>query len=110
MTNEHEPHELSGGEENERRAHRNRDSSVNNPWLSDQAKSIFLELGINIRNPESVEAFNEALDWAREGSKRQKWWREMRGRILLGSVVTFVAGGVGAIFSWLTSHISGSGH
>lgn len=76
---------------------------------ADPVRVAMLQLGVDIYSPDSVEEFSRAIEWAAEGARRQKWWREMRSKIMVGSIVAAAAGAVGAAFSWLTSHTFG-GH
>lgn len=103
MTNDR--HEPGGGPDEERRPRRDRDRD-GNPW-SDSYNELwgtFIQLGIDIRKPESIEDFNETLEWAKQRRLRQQRWESIKKQIAVGGLISLLTGAAGAAFTWLTSH------
>lgn len=100
MSNEHDS--ALGGPD-ERRPARNRDRDVN-PWTTSEARMVWLKLGVDIHSQDSIDDFNETLEWARARRKREQRWNDIRRQIVVGGIVAFVGGVVAAAFQWLSTH------
>lgn len=73
-------------------------------------RSALLQIGVDIDNPDSVEQFNAAIDFAREAARRRSRWQDIRRQIALAAIVSALTGAIGAAFTWLTSRMPGLGH
>lgn len=78
------------------------------PSYSD-VRTALLQIGVDIDNPDSIEAFNDAIDEARRLAKRRKWWEAVRMQVILGLVTSTIAGLGGAVATWWSQRPPG-GH
>lgn len=77
---------------------------------ANEIRSALLQIGVDIDNPDSIEQFNEALDFAREAAQRRARWQDIRRQIALAAIVSALTGAIGAAITWITSRMSGMGH
>ncbi len=76
---------------------------------ANEVRSALLQIGVDIDNPDSVEAFTDAIDFARDAARRRARWQDIRRQIGIGLLISMFGGFFAAALSWLTSHTSGIG-